>query len=301
MQNITKKYGLEIVPFFWKIAKSKTRTEYTEKLAKLTRGDPLAAGYLRGIDHTLRIIAFFPANRSRYGYLTSNIVEVVNAMLVKDRHLSILDLLSKLWQHVMETQSNRLAKANKELAAGRLLTTFTHKELRRSRQYIGGYEVRQSNDDEAEVFNINTPSYIVNLRTATCTCQHFQENGILCNHAMAFLNKKQQKLESCVPSWFYWKTLVDGYTVNLPPVNLTDLEPLPMAQNLSMMCEPPPLRKTTGRNQTKRRESGKGGGKRLVPEPATDSEIRPRKKAVHTCHECGKPEHNLRTCPDRRR
>jgi len=32
------------------------------------------------------------------------------------------------------------------------------------------------------------------------------------------------------------------------------------------------------------------------PEPATDSEVRPRKKVVHTCHECGKPGHNLRTC-----
>ena len=56
-------------------------------------------------------IAYFVG--TRFGHLTSNIVESVNKGLKLDRELPIVQLLDALWNRVMDTRFKRL-----ELATG---------------------------------------------------------------------------------------------------------------------------------------------------------------------------------------
>jgi hypothetical protein len=80
-----------------------------EKIATINLG---VAKYLYAIKPTLWAIAHFP--RTRYSYLTQNIAESVNAILKKDRTLSIIDLLNAIWHRVMAERSTCLEEACKQ-------------------------------------------------------------------------------------------------------------------------------------------------------------------------------------------
>jgi hypothetical protein len=68
-------------------------------MAKIATINPAVVEYLRAIDLVLWAITYFP--RTRFGHLTQNIAESINAILKQDRVLSIIDLLNAIWHQVM--------------------------------------------------------------------------------------------------------------------------------------------------------------------------------------------------------
>ena len=237
--------------------------------------------------------AFFPG--SRYGYYTSNIVEVVNARLVRERELPILDLLSEIWKLVMTQRTTRFQTAQLAVEKGRQLSNCCHIQLRdgiaESKKYRvtpGGQlagEGLQLQPTEAEVQGVNTPTYIVNIPNRGCTCTHFQENGIPCAHAIAFLIWRKERPEPFVPEWFQTRNILEAYRDNLRPIRTHDLA-------VTETVIPPPVKKATGRAKKKRMEAGQGGQGR-----GNDQD---RSKILHRCTVCGKTGHNRRKCPDGR-
>ena len=71
-----------------------------------------AKEYLQAIDPVMWAVAYFPI--TRYGHLTQNIAESVNAILKNDHTLSITDLLDAIGHQVMADRASRFAEANKQ-------------------------------------------------------------------------------------------------------------------------------------------------------------------------------------------
>lgn len=76
-QNLVSKHGKVTEGFFWAIAKASTEAEFDEAMAELKKQSAGAATYLKGAKPENWARAKFKG--SRYGYLTSNIVEVVDS------------------------------------------------------------------------------------------------------------------------------------------------------------------------------------------------------------------------------
>ena len=95
--------------------------------------------YLRAIDPVLWAVAHFPG--TRYGHLTQNIAESVNAILKDDRTLSITDLLDAIWHQVMAERASWLTEANKQLQMNRKFTAACQTKIEYSCKWMGSNTV----------------------------------------------------------------------------------------------------------------------------------------------------------------
>ena len=146
--------------------------------------------------------------------------------------------------------------------------------------------------EEAVVQAPGRAPYLVNLYSRTCSCTQFQQNGIPCTHAMAFLHQKGIRPENFLPPVFSIQNLHDSYWINIRPAVIQDLE-------VAAQIEPPRLKQTTDRKKKNRAEAGdrSASTKRqrrtdIIPAGPAGEADRP----VHYCGRCGKPGHNRRTC-----
>ena len=94
LRNLVTNYGKTTESFFWPIARATSAEEFRDALEALRKEKPAAADYLADIPHHLWVTAYFPT--TRYGYVSSNIVEVMNAAYLQERKLPILTLLNEI-------------------------------------------------------------------------------------------------------------------------------------------------------------------------------------------------------------
>jgi hypothetical protein len=107
--NFTTKFSRTLKPIFWLIVKAVSISRFNALIKQLRAVNNDAADYLLASDPTLWSVAHF--NGTRFGHLTSNIVETVNRVLKLDRELPITLLLAAIWDRVMDTRFKRLEMA----------------------------------------------------------------------------------------------------------------------------------------------------------------------------------------------
>ena len=93
--NIQHRYGLSCHELFWPIAYVSTRRVFLEALKKLQEVNVEAAQYFKKIPACFW--ATYAFSYPRYGHLTSNVVESINAQWLDARDLPIFHLLTQLW------------------------------------------------------------------------------------------------------------------------------------------------------------------------------------------------------------
>jgi hypothetical protein len=227
-----KRYAKTVEPFFWRLAKAVTVESFQTEMQKLREHHSAAATYVAAIDPSLWATAYFPT--TRFGYLTSNIVESANASLKAEREMPILQLLNEIWHRVMHIRTQRLSNAEALASKGQRFSDFAMKQLRDRRKLAGTFGVRMggTHSDEAEVSGVNTPVtvFVVNFRMRTCTCKRYQENGIPCEHALAFILQSPHRspdLEAHIPWVFSIDAVRQTYAFNLRPCTINDLPDQP--------------------------------------------------------------------------
>ena len=221
-RNFIKSYSREYEGLFWRIANATTVDEYQTAITLLQLEKPSAALYLEEIDPQIWISAFIPGRPSRrYGQKTSNAVEVMNQVLRNARELSIVDLLMEVWHTTMKIRFRRANEAN-AVIIGQTFTPFCHSILQHERENALRNTVRIADNYHGLVQSPAQIAYVVDLERRTCTCHHFQDTNIPCQHGIACILTLRHRIDSYIPYEFLVNTWKRTYSHNFPPIILPE-------------------------------------------------------------------------------
>ncbi|XP_016504612.2 uncharacterized protein LOC107822574 [Nicotiana tabacum] len=123
---------------------------------------------------------FFPGNR--YGVLTTNIAESLNAMLKDQRDFPIISLFNLIIQKFTEKFEERRNEIKNVLT---LFVPSAKKKIRNNRVVGDALRVHQLENNQSVVGHDRDA--IVDLDLNTCSCCQFDLEKIPCPHAMAAL------------------------------------------------------------------------------------------------------------------
>jgi hypothetical protein len=147
--------------------------------------------------------------------------------------------------------------------------------------------------------------YLVNTATTHCSCGRYQQDGVPCSHAIAFIHSQGEGLERYLPASLTIANWAASFKAVLLPVDISGLRP---AHNSLEdededdvdpigICNPPFTRVPRGRPRKKRLDkanyrASRGIGLADVLPGAPDA---PERRTFH-CSTCGVEGHYATTC-----
>lgn len=251
--NFAKRYRM-LEHHFWTIANSLTAYTYFQHMQALRSACPAAADYLSNIDGIMWVTAFYSG--SFFGHKTSKVVESTNKALTSEWELSVLDLLSEIWNKTMIERFKRFTEACNK-SHQQTHTKFCIQKLLQSQQWATQNRVAMSSNTLGIVTQLNGKEFEVNLDQRVCSCGHFLENGIPCGHAFTCIFAIGKRPRQYVPDHFTIETWKNTYLTNLSPISLEHLNQYveeecdPPVQQRAPMDRPPMLRKIPGYQRKK--------------------------------------------------
>lgn len=263
--NIQKRFGLTCRGLFWSAAKATSQLAFNEAMRKIGEEKMDCRTYLEGIPSGRWTCWAFAGYR--YGHLTSNMVESMNAEWIRSRELSPLLLLVDLWTRTMQKAFERLHRRQKSSHFTDYLMRELDKEFQESRRY----RTAPADDFIAQVFLPSGPSEIVKWQESKCTCLEFQDRGFPCRHAMAMSRDARLSSYDKISLYYRLETYRATYLVALHPIQAEGL-------SSSDDCAAPVLVATKGRPRKQRIRHD-----------------RPSTRTYH-CSQCGSPNHTRRSC-----
>jgi hypothetical protein len=272
MENFNKKFkNKQLKGYAWSLARADTPADFirAENLLSSTTG---ALAWLRKACYEKFTLQRSPVRR--YGTLTSNNVESLNARFKSARFLPIVELLLEI---EVKVSTDRLESFN--MGQDGVLTNFANNMLLSRANACIGYEVIRTTECE---FLVRTPlTYQVSIANdGKCSCDVINHMGMPCSHLLSVLNT--QKIDSvpyCCHSWHNEVVRV-AYKELQPSHPITTFESLTHGTTL-----PPKLLKKRGRPRKSRVES----------QPSSVAlDAAPRR--VYRCTKCKQLGHSRRTC-----
>lgn len=222
----------------------------------------------------------------RYGHYTSNLAETINSAWLNQRRLPILQGFQALWNYIMDTVYKR--RETPPTWKNPRWTNWAWGVFSRELEQARFYYVQRAEGAPTYVAGVwrstGGKTHTVRLRERKCTCLDFQDLRIPCRHALAtcreFKIDGEVYIDDLYSQQSYRNTYCPGADTGCPvfmhPLDLDHLEP-----DLSRPCLPPPIHRTVGRPQEKRRERGRRDG---------------HLKRVYKCTVCGSLNHRASNC-----
>lgn len=139
----------------------------------------------------------------------------------------------------------------------------------------------------------------------TCTCGHFQKNGIPCGHAFTLIYALQAVITShphprdYVPYHFSTLAWRNTYQQNLSPVSLDTIKASSNGgEDSGLVVGPKVERKARGRPKVKRMVAGESKRRVLKAQALlNNTEVAPAQGVgSQSCGHCGSYGHNQRNC-----
>ena len=291
-ENMHKKYkNPQVRERLYDAAWAVTEHEYNVAIQRMrdVDADAAAAGWLElhaPKEHWSEY--YFAGNR--YGHITSNIAESINAWLLDARKKPILAMLEQIRHQLMDWfAKRRLLDTNVEgilvsIVAAQIKHTLTTRARR--------YRVIPSNDMVFEVFSTETmSSYRIRLDNSTCECTEWQMSGIPCGNAVAVSLELGTDPQIYAKPFYELAAYRQTYADTIFPHNVNAGSPVPSVLqrdphgvHLPTLL-PLNIRRQAGRPRKVRIRGGiEGGGQ--------------EKRTFH-CTTCGNTGHSRRTCPAR--
>src|SRR5438046_135115 len=127
---------------------------------------------------------YFPGRR--YGHLTSNIAESLNAKLLPAREMPVLALLESIHKTLMDwfTEKCQLEVSTAGFVIKKVATQIQDTVNSQAHHY----QFRQRINMQYEVNSNETlRDYLVNITEWSCSCWKWQATGIPCGHALGVI------------------------------------------------------------------------------------------------------------------
>ena len=271
-QNVLQKYGTGAASFVFDIANASTVDEYKAAMNGLLSVSPAAKVYLKKLKKINWVRAFFPM--PRFGHVTSNVAESINASLLECRKnppvklfLETVDKINSLFWERREMYYNKdpndlvecvFVSVCKNLSDGR--------SLKATRTFGMVFKVQSSINENTE--------RVVDLERRTCTCKTFEDMGFPCRHACAAAILANVEIRSLCSQERRVGSLQRTYSEGIMVVDMRNVP----VQHL----EPPLIKRLPGRPKERRIRS--------------QVEDRPRKCVF--CSLCGIRGQYITTCPE---
>jgi hypothetical protein len=285
--NVQSRYGIEVRRLFVAATYARTVAQFDEAMEKLRDANGQAYLYVNAIDVSLWAAPYMVAKR--WGQMTSNIVESINAAHKEDRCLSCVDLLNAIWNRTMDVSFNLHQDALKSLAQpGARFTNFALRLLENSLDHAQQRQVEVTSTTERVITTLQDKRYVVDLALQTCECGRYQVNCIPCGHAVALIVKLRKPPRDYIPDFFKLDTYRKTYARNIRPVSTCNLA-------VSAECYPPQLKRARGRPRERRIRTGERV-KRRVGQQAAGMLPDVPERAPQRCGQCNQVGHNRAMC-----
>ena len=278
----------ELRAALYEVARSITEEQYNTRINKMRSISSDAVDWL--LEHAPRehwVEFYFAGNR--YGHITSNIAEALNAWLLDVREKPIIALIESHRHKIMKWFSER---RQKDINTEGILVSTAAEQIKETLNFARRYTVLESNDIIHEVFSPETVStYIVRLDNQTCTCFQWQLSGLPCGHACAVSLQLGHDPQEYAKGFYrldayrgtYENAIFSAIVNAATRIPFPALHGDPYGVHLPLLL-PPIICRQPGRPKTKRiRGVNEGGG---------------RVKRLFRCSSCTSIGHTSRTCPN---
>ena len=322
-KNVEHHHGLNARGAFASLLFAKDKDAFDTIMADLQSKHPAAAAYIEKIEHSRWAIYAFPFRR--YGFTTSNVIEQCNSWLLPLRTEPIVQLLSGIYDKMMESIVERSITAHQ--TNGQLVPSMLP-ILRDLQAKASSYKIIISkHDEESSVAKVVPKARRIDgedhheatiewkvlspqgHRRAVCSCSLPAEHGYPCKHIVAFLWHLDQRFHQgsskitpipFVSIDFYvvnWQLQYKQTLASMPPVAADRLEEDPLVI-------PPRIKIAPGQTKKKRGIAGTAPTKasqRYMDVDASPAPNQPGRgiakgRGTQRCRKCGNAGHNRATC-----
>lgn len=272
-----------LVNLLWDAANALTVMEFESKVLEIEEISQEAAYWIRRVPARLWATAYFEG--TRFGHLTANIVESLNAWILEASGLPIIQMMECIRRQLM-TWFNERRETSMQWTS--ILVPTAERRVSEAIDRARTYQVLRANEAEFEVIS-HEGTNIVDIRNRCCLCRGWQLYGLPCAHAVAALLSCRQNVhrftESCftvatyrkaysqtihpVPDKTLWKEMVDGISQGESNGSVKEI-----------IINPPKSLRPPGRPRKRR----------------VRSEDRGRVKRVVHCSRCNQTGHFRTTC-----
>ena len=285
--NFQKYYkGDQLRDLFWTASRAYTRSECDTALNEIGRLCPQARQWIENIPGVHWSRAYFP-EWLPCNYNQNNFTESFNKMIMDSRGLPICDMIDWIRQKMMVNLQSRRSRSERWDG---IVCPKIKKILNDVRDQSRFCDLFFAGGDEYEVIERRERGedmrHIVHTSNKSCSCRHWQLDGIPCIHAMSAIAHRREKPEQyCHPCYFV-STSRSTYEQIIHPLPDKRL----WEQTSVNTVMPPHDRRPPGRPKKKRR--------RDPNETTTSSHQRQRRKQTVKCGLCGHFGHNRKTCKE---
>ena len=271
-QNVDRRYGKGAAARVWSIANAGTGTDYEAAMHALEQVSPAARAYLEQIPREQWVRAFFPM--PRYGHVTSNIAESVNALLVEQRKMPpfwfFVETLRKVNGMFARRREKYRAMPPDDIVENVLAELAQNGEVGRR---------LEARNVHGLVFDVQSrvagrAARVVDLSRRECSCKMFQDLGYPCVHACSAAIMAGVDVPSLCIEARRVRALQAVYARGVVPADIEDVPSEPVL--------PPIPRRLPGRPHVSRFR------------PAHET----RQKRENFCSKCHRSGHNRTTCPE---
>ena len=292
----------ELKLLLWKAARAPTASMFNEVINQMRSIYSHCVEWLESTtskEHWAE--GFFPGRC--YDHLTSNIAESLNSWILEAHFKPIFNMPEHIRLQMMTWYSEWMEKRIRE--TGNVVSTVAHTIQSSVRKFARFYTLKRSTNEIWEVYSSKRDpdnqslkylylcscskgrSYIIDLSTKSCDCQHWQTSGIPSAHALAaILYRKLDPfdfVEKCYKTEAYRST----YSTPISPIPDRSIwmpsdSDIDDDEYVTIVIHPPATSRAPGRPKTLRHRSKK--------------ENEEESTRVLTCNGCDETGQNCRAC-----
>jgi len=280
VKNFQKRYkGAVFKKHLWPCSRAYNQQHYEYHYNIMKKASPNAIKWIEQTHKHLWNRWKF-SHASKCDYVTNNIAETFNSWIRMEKSQSVISLMDRIRQMIMEKNAARRTLAEK--LNDRILPNIIKDLNARSRNL--NYVIHKGPNNTAEIQGttkeLKTWRHTVDLDNTSCSCQRWQITGLPCTHALCLINAlRNRNVEDYVHEYYSVAMFKKAYEGVVHP--MTDRSQWPKVE-IGFKLWPPAFKRSAGRPRTRRLKGAEEGGK------GTRRQMQ--------CKRCGQFGHMMKTC-----
>ncbi|KAL0458271.1 UNVERIFIED_CONTAM: hypothetical protein Slati_0454300 [Sesamum latifolium] len=270
MLHLTESFRKEfnntlLVNLLWEAASALTVMEFEAKLLEIEEISQDASYWVRRVPPRLWANSHFEG--TRFGNLTANVAESLNAWILEASGLPIVQMMECIRRQLM-TWFNERREASTQWTS--VLVPSAERQVSEALERARTYQVLRANEAEFEVIS-HEGTNIVDIRNRCCLCRGWQLYGLPCSHAVAALLSCRQNVHRFAESCFTVATYRNAYSQTIHPIPdktlWREMSGGPEGEDSTedIIVNPPKSLRPPGQPRKRRTQTGdRGQAKRVV-------------------------------------